>query len=184
MVCAEANEAGIWAEIIPYLIMARKTLQENLIDTELIYAYSKTDNLTDLEVFVNGPNVANIQMIGDRCFSEELYQAAKCLYTSINNNSKLALCHIYLDEYREAVAAATKANNVSSWKHVCFACLRASEFRLAGICGLEVIKFPDHVDEVVSYYSDLGHFTHVVSLFEQGLGLDDAHIGIFTVQDS
>jgi len=51
---------------------------------------------------------------------------------------------------------------------------------LSAICGLEVIKFPDHVDEVVSYYSDLGHFGHVVSLFEQGLGLEDAHIGIFT----
>eukprot|EP00957_Ditylum_brightwellii_P152253 11591481-Ditylum_brightwellii.AAC.1 len=160
--------------------MARKTLQENLLDTELIYSYAKTNNLTDLEVFVNGPNVANIQTIGDRCFSEGLYHAAKTLFTNINNNSKLALCHIHLDEYREAVAAATKANNVSTWKHVCFACLRSEEFRLAATCGLEVIKYPDHVDEVVSYYSDLGYFDQLVSLFEQGLGLEDAHIGIFT----
>jgi clathrin heavy chain len=180
MVCSEGNEAEIWTELIPYLKMARKTMQENLIDTELIYAYAKTNNLTELEQFVTGPNVANIQTIGDRCFSEGLYHAAKLLFISINNNSKLALCHIHLEEYREAVAAAQKANNVSTWKHVCFACLRADEFRLAATCGLEVIKYPDHVDEVVSYYSDLGHFTHVVSLFEQGLGLDDAHIGIFT----
>lgn len=179
-VCEAANEAEIYSELIPFLKMARKTLQENLVDTELIYAYAKTNNLTDLEVFVNGPNVANIQSIGDRCFSEGLYQAAKILFISINNNSKLALCHIHLEEYREAVAAATKANNVSTWKHVCFACLRAEEFRLAATCGLEVIKYPDHVDEVVTYYSDLGHFTHVVSLFEQGIGLEDAHIGIFT----
>mmetsp|Transcript_46155 Transcript_46155/g.70589 ORF Transcript_46155/g.70589 Transcript_46155/m.70589 type:complete len:1732 (-) Transcript_46155:57-5252(-) len=179
-VCAESNEAEIWAELIPYLKMARKSMQENLIDTELIYAYAKTNNLTELEQFVSGPNVANIQSIGDRCFSEGLYHAAKLLFISINNNSKLALCHIHLEEYREAVAAAQKANNVSTWKHVCFACLRADEFRLASTCGLEVIKYPDHVDEVVSYYSDLGHFTHLVSLFEQGLGLDDAHIGIFT----
>jgi len=65
-------------------------------------------------------------------------------------------------------------------KHVCFACLRAEEFRLASTCGLEVIKYPDHVDEVVAYYSDLGFFTQVISLFEQGIGLEDAHIGIFT----
>merc|ERR1711935_89276 len=159
---------------------ARKTLQENVIDTELIYAYAKTNNLTDLEQFVTGPNVANIQNIGDRCFSEGLYHAAKILFVGIHGNSKLALCHIHLEEYREAVAAAQKSNNVSSWKQVCFACLRADEFRLASTCGLEVIKFPDHVDEVVGYYSDLGHFTHLVSLFEQGLSLDDAHIGIFT----
>jgi len=179
-VCAEANEAEIWNELIPYLKMARKSMQENLIDTELIYALAKTNQLTELEQFVTGPNVSNIQSIGDRCFSEGLYHAAKVLFISINNNSKLALCHIHLEEYREASAAAQKANNVSTWKHVCFACLRAEEFRLAATCGLEVIKYPDHVDEVVSYYSDLGYFTHLISLFEQGLGLDDAHIGIFT----
>lgn len=180
MVCAEANEAEIWTELIPYLKMARKTMQENLVDTELIYAYAKTNNLTELEQFVSGPNVSNIQSIGDRCFSEGLYQAAKILFISINNNSKLALCHIHLEEYREAVDAAKKANNVSTWKAVCFACLRAEEFRLAATCGLEVIKYPDHLDEVVTYYSDLGYFDHVISLFEQGIGLEDAHIGIFT----
>ena len=179
-VCAEANEAEIYTELIPYLKMARKNLQENLLDTELIYAYAKIDNLTDLEVLVNGPNVANIQSIGDRCFSEGLYQASKILYKSINNNSKLALCHIHLEEYRDAVAAATLANNVSTWKQVCFACLKAEEYRLAATCGLEVIKYPDHVDDVVTYYSDLGYFEHLVSLFEQGLGLEDAHVGIFT----
>merc|ERR1711920_438458 len=68
----------------------------------------------------------------------------------------------------------------STWKAVCFACLNADEFRLAATCGLEVIKYPDHVDDVVTYYSNLGHFIHLVSLFEQGLGLEDAHIGIFT----
>lgn len=179
-VCAEANEAEIWSELIPYLKMARKTMQENIVDTELIYAYAKTNNLTELEQFVTGPNVANIQNIGDRCFDEGLYQAAKILFVSINNNSKLALCHIHLEEYREAVEAAKKANNVSTWKAVCFACLRADEFRLASTCGLEVIKYPDHLDEVVSYYSDLGYFDHLVTLFEQGIGLEDAHIGIFT----
>jgi len=179
-VCDAANEAEIWAELIPYLKMARKTLQENLLDTELIYSYAKINSLTELELFVNGPNVANIQNIGDRCFSEGLYRAAKILFININNNAKLALCHIHLEEYREAVAAAVKANNVSTWKHVCFACLRANEFRLASTCGLEVIKYPDHVDEVVTYYSDLGFFTQLVSLFEQGIGLEDAHIGIFT----
>jgi len=179
-ICREANEAEIWTELIPFLEMARATLQESVLDTELIYAFAKTNKLTELEKFVHGPNVANIQTIGDRCFDEGLYNAAKTIFTSINNNSKLALCHIHLDEYREAVSAAQQANTVSTWKAVCFACLRADEFRLASTCGLEVIKFPDHVDEVVGHYSDLGHFTHLVSLFEQGLGLDDAHIGIFT----
>ena len=95
-------------------------------------------------------------------------------FMSINNNSKLAFYHIKLQEYRESVAA-TKANNVSTWKAVCFSCLSASEFRLAATCGLEVIKYPDHVEEVVIFYPYLGHFTHLVSLFEQGLGSEDEH---------
>jgi clathrin heavy chain len=180
MVCDVANEAEIWNELIPFLTMARKTLRENMLDTEMIYALAKTHKLEQLEKFVNGPNVANIQNIGDRCFSEALYKAAKILFININNNSKLALCHIHLLEFREAVSAAQKANNVMTWKQVCFACVRAEEFRLAAICGLEVITHPDHVDEVVMYYSDLGFFTQLISLFEQGLGLEDAHVGIFT----
>jgi len=119
------REAEIWTELIPYLVMARKSLQENVLDTELIYAYVKTNNLAELEKFVNGPNVANIQGIGERCFDERLYHAATTIFTSINNNSKLDLCHIHLEEYRDAVTAAGKANNVSTWKAVCFACLRA-----------------------------------------------------------
>merc|ERR1719491_2207765 len=31
-ICSEANESGSWAELIPYLIMCRKSLQENLLD--------------------------------------------------------------------------------------------------------------------------------------------------------
>merc|ERR1712176_796166 len=148
-VCSEANESGLWSELIPFLMMCRKTLQENLLDTELIYSYARTNNLVDMEKFVNGPNVANIQMIGDRCFSEGIYNAAKILFSNINNNSKLALCHINLEEFREAVAAAQRANNVSTWKQVCFSCLRADEYRLAAICGLEVIKYPKHVPDKV-----------------------------------
>ena len=66
--------------------MTKAYLQENLLDTELIYVHTKTSKLTDLEKFVNGPNVANIQGIGDKCFNEELYGPSKILFTSINNS--------------------------------------------------------------------------------------------------
>ena len=64
-------------------------------------------------------------------------------FTSINNNSKLALYHINFQEYREYVAADTKVNNVSTWKVVCFACLSTSEFYLVVTYGLEIIKYSD-----------------------------------------
>ena len=52
--------------------MAKEYFQENVLNTELIHAYAKNSKVTDLEKIVNGPNVVNIQGIGDKYFNEEL----------------------------------------------------------------------------------------------------------------
>ena len=83
-----------------------ESIKENFLDTELIYCYAKTNDLAAMEEFVTGPNCANIQSIGDRCFNEGQYQAAKVLFSSINNYPKKARCHLKLNEYEEAVIAA------------------------------------------------------------------------------
>ena len=178
--------------IIPFLNVAKEYFQENVLNTELIYAYAKNSKVTDLEKIVNGPNVVNIQGIGDKhfneelpnvannqgigdkCFNNELYGPSKILVMIINNNLKLVLCHTNLQEYRESLATATK--NVSTWKAVCFACLTASEFCLVATCGLEVIKYSDLVEQVVIFYSKFEYFIYLISLFEQGLGLEDSQI--------
>lgn len=59
------------------------------------------------------------QGIGERCFDEGMYEAARLLFKNIHNNAKLALCLVHLGQYREAVEAATKANAVNTWKQVC-----------------------------------------------------------------
>jgi clathrin heavy chain len=56
--------------------MARKSLREPKIDTELAYAYAKTDRLHDMEDFLAMTNVADILEVGEKCFEDELYQAA------------------------------------------------------------------------------------------------------------
>ena len=58
------------------------------------------------------------QGIGERCFDEGMYEAARLLFKNIHNNAKLALCLVHLGQYREAVEAATKANAVNTWKQV------------------------------------------------------------------
>jgi len=47
------------------------------VDTELCYAYARINNLGDLEEFIATPNAANRATVGDRCFDEGLYEAAK-----------------------------------------------------------------------------------------------------------
>lgn len=66
-------------------------------------------------------NIFRDQGIGERCFDEGMYEAARLLFKNIHNNAKLALCLVHLGQYREAVEAATKANAVNTWKQVtCF----------------------------------------------------------------
>lgn len=94
--------------------MARKSAREPKVDTELAYAYAKTDRLHDMEEFLSMTNVADILQVGEKCFNDELYQAAKLLFTSISNWARLATTLIYLGENQPAVDAARKAGNTQS----------------------------------------------------------------------
>lgn len=91
--------------------MARKTLREPTIDTTLAYAYARTDRLHDMEDFLSVTNVADILVVGEKCFDDELYQASKLLFTSISNWARLATTLIYLEENQAAVESARKAGN-------------------------------------------------------------------------
>merc|ERR1711871_292018 len=177
----EASEAaGMYEDLVNFLKMARKTIKESMLDTQLIYALARVNKLSELEELISVPNVAKIDQMGERCFDEKMYSAAKLLFININNNAKLALCYVHMEQYREAVDAATKANSVPTWKAVNLACLKAEEFRLANICGLHIIVHPDHLEELVLHYEKAGKSTELIQLMEQGLGLENAHSGIFT----
>jgi clathrin heavy chain len=175
-----AERADEYGHLVSYLKMARKSVKESMLDTQLIYALAKVNKLADLEELISVPNVAKIDVIGDRCFDEGIYDAAKLLFTNINNNAKLALCFVRMGQYREAVDAATKANAVPTWKEVNIACLNAEEFRLANICGLNIIVHPDHLEELIGHYERAGKADFLMQLLEQGLGHENAHAGVFT----
>jgi len=181
-VIAAAGNLEQYGDLVTYLQMVRKKIKESIVDTELIYSFAKTNQLANMEEFIAGPNVAQIQNIAERCFDEAMYEAAKILYNNINNNAKLALCYVKLKQYREAVEAASKANSVSTWKEVCYSCIAAepAEFRLAAVCGLHIIVHPDHLAELILHYERKGHSEELMLLLEQGLGLENAHTGIFT----
>ena len=156
-----ANHAGKHDDLVRYLQMARKTLREPKIDTELAYAYAKTDRLHDMEDFLNFTNVADILVVGEKCFEDSLYQAAKLLFTSISNWARLATTLIYLGENQGAVESARKAGNTQYvtrpmaspfwvlivlsrvWKQVHAACVEKGEFRLVGHCSTAALGATD-----------------------------------------
>ncbi|KIY69192.1 clathrin heavy chain 1, partial [Cylindrobasidium torrendii FP15055 ss-10] len=175
-----SNRAGKHDDLVRFLQMARKTLREPAIDTELAYAYAKTDRLHDMEDFLGMTNVADILVVGEKCFEDELYQASKLLFTSISNWARLATTLIYLGENQAAVESARKAGNTQVWKQVHAACIEKSEFRLAQICGLNIVVHAEELQALIKMYEYKGYFEEIIGLLEAGLSLERAHMGIFT----
>ncbi|KAJ6238519.1 clathrin heavy chain [Anaeramoeba flamelloides] len=169
-----------YEELINYLQMCRRLIKEQMVETELVYAFARTERLADLEDFINSPNLAKIQLVGDRCYDERLYKAAKLLYINISNYGRLASTLVKLEDFHGAVEAARKANTTHTWKEVNHACIDFKEFRLAQIAGLHIIIQADELEELVQYYENRGHFEEVTQLLEAGLGLEQAHNGMFT----
>lgn len=129
-------------------MMARKKARESYVETELIFALAKTNRLAELEEFINGPNNAHIQQVGpplaprhqaftvfhplrpdlvllpasqqvgDRCYDDKMYEAAKLLYNNVSNFGRLASTLVHLGEYQAAVDGARKANSTRTWKEV------------------------------------------------------------------
>lgn len=175
-----SERAGKEEELIKFLDMARLTLREPLIDNALINCYASLDRLSDIEKFVAGPNTAVLEDIGDKLFEAKNYKAAKILYSSVSKHSKLASTLVYLKDYQGAVDCARKASNTAVWKQVNSACIEFKEFRLAQICGLNLIIDAEELPELVKTYEYNGYFNEVIALFESGLGLERAHMGMFT----
>jgi len=180
---SQASAAEAWEELVTYLKMARSDgglNKEPVIDTELIYALSKCGELAELEELINSPNVAQIQVVGDRCFDAAMYEAAKLLFMNISNYGRLASARVMLGEFQAAVDAAKKAMSTRTWKEVNFACVEKGEFRLAQVCGLHIIVHADELDDLIAKYEHGGHFEELIELMEAGTGLERAHMGIYT----
>ncbi len=179
-VVSVAGSNGNWEDLVKYLQMARKKARETFIETELIYAYAKTNRLAELEEFITGPNHAQILQVGERCFEDKMYEAAKILFNNVSNYGKLACTLCQMDDFQGAVDSARKANSTKTWKEVCFACVDHNEFRLAQICGLNIVVHADELEDLINYYQNRGYFEELISLLEAALGLERAHMGMFT----
>jgi len=180
---AGANSEAVvdlYNDLIDYLKMARTKGKDAAIDAELLYAFARTDRLSDLEDFVQQPLSGRLVDGGDRAFAEGLYKAARIIYTHLNNFAKLAMTLVKLELWQEAVDAARKAKAITTWKFVCFACADAEKFRLAQVCGLSIIGMNEHLMDLVQHYERRGFFNELITLLEAGINLERTHQGIFT----
>ena len=63
--------SGNFEDVVRFLQMAQKKSRDSFVETELIFAFAKTNRLAELEEFISGPNHAQIQQV---FYSEELSQ--------------------------------------------------------------------------------------------------------------
>lgn len=58
--------------------------------------------------------------------------------------------------------------------------MEGEEFRLAQMCGLHIVVHADELEELINFYQNQGYFEELISLMEAALGLERAHMGMFT----
>lgn len=58
--------------------------------------------------------------------------------------------------------------------------MAAQDFKNAGVAGLQIIVHPDHLEELISQYEKFGFFDELMTLLDQGLGQERAHVGMYT----
>lgn len=76
--------------------------------------------------------------MGDRCYDDKMYEAAKLLYNNVSNFGRLASTLVHLGEYQAAVDGARKANSTRTWKEVSTAALGSCT------CELETPMWREH----------------------------------------
>jgi clathrin heavy chain len=73
-----SNLAGKHDDLVRFLQMARKPLREPRIDTDLAYAYAKTDRLHNMEDFLSMTNVADILEVGENASRTSFTKLPNC----------------------------------------------------------------------------------------------------------
>ena len=172
----EAEQQGKFEELIKFLTMARSLKKDKFIDGELVYSLSRCNKLPELEALLSQSNINDLNNIADRLFDEKFYEPAKIIYENLGNNARLASCYVHLKNYTQALAAAKRSNTQKCWKEVCFSCIRAGEFKLAGQAGNYVIQSADMVEEVIEEYEKYGAYEELINLFESNLVGERNHV--------
>jgi len=145
-----------------------------------VHAYAASGDTAALEAFLAGPNKASLGPVADRLFAAGSFDAARVVYARIPNWARLASCLVHLRQFQPAIEASRKANTAKCWKEVCWACVEEKEFKMAQLAAMSVVVAADDLAEVVERYSSRGLDDQLAALLESAIGLERAHMGIFT----
>ncbi len=84
------TRADKYNDLVLFLQMTRKSLREPRLTRNLPMHTRRPIVYMTWRDFLSMTNVADILEVGEKCFNDELYQAAKLLFTNISNWARLA----------------------------------------------------------------------------------------------
>lgn len=72
---------------VKFLKLVRNQVKDfRFVDTEMVFALCKCKKLTEVEEFISLPNGADLEEAGDRSLGDELFSAAKLLFSAVNSS--------------------------------------------------------------------------------------------------
>jgi hypothetical protein len=158
---------GFGKELIKFCTMARKTVKDPRIDTCMAWCYCKMNQCADLKKFLSASNDAQVLLVADLCFEQQLHKAASILIKHCRcecDFSKLANSWVRAKNYSEAVQAASKANCPRAWKDVLEACMVAKVFHLSDTCSFNLLGNDADAELVMSKYRHHGCYNRLFPL--------------------
>lgn len=114
------------------------------------------------------PNRGGIKEVGEKCFAEEHYKAAKYFFEFVGDWSRLSLTLVKLRCLKEAVEAATRAADPECWKAVAAECLEIRDFELAKSVFLNLVLVESELPSIVQYYEEYGFIEELLEVLEAG----------------
>lgn len=176
---------GELAALLEYLKMARVVMAQKgeassqaEIDTAIMYCLARLNDYDALNEFLESvnprdstviPNRGGIKEVGEKCFAEEHYQAAKHFFAFVGDWSRLSLTLVKLRCLKEAVEAATRAADPECWKAVAAECLEIRDFELAKSVFLNLVLVESELPSIVHYYEEYGFIEELLEVLEAGV---------------
>ncbi|CEJ55417.1 Putative Clathrin heavy chain [Penicillium brasilianum] len=150
----DADLPGELIELLEKIILEPSPFSDNTSLQNLLMLTAAKADKSRLMDYIHQLNEFSADEIAEMCISVGLYEEAFEIYKKVNNQ-----------------LAAVNVNE---------ACVDKKEFRLAQICGLNLIVHAEELQALVRQYERNGYFDELISVLEAGLGLERAHMGMFT----
>ncbi|KAF8975573.1 hypothetical protein BGZ46_009013 [Entomortierella lignicola] len=178
-----------------------------LVTSTSIYHWSMEDNSQSVKVFDRHASLSGNQIINYRVNSDEKWIESHLKYIYHNTLEYdvrvVGVMQLYskdrgvsqvIEGHAEAFAELKqmvqalyqdflplyRGGSAKVWKDVNAACIERKEFRLAQAYGLPLVVHPEELEELIRMYEYQGYFDEFIASLDFGLGLERAHMGMFT----